>query len=291
MKLFFTIFTAVMFAANIHSLIAQDINMFLPDSLPGWEISVSEKEYTPETLYDYIDGGAELYLSYGMKGVVCSIFQKEGIGEIRVEVFDMGKSEDAFGVFSHTRENNEKIFGQGSQFFTGALIFWKDKYYVSVTANDDNEEIRKAINYIGTQIDNKITTTGRLPEILDLLPKEDVQTDGFIYFHHYIWLNSYYYIADDNFFLIDNTTQAVLANYGNKEHKIHLLLILYPDQFKANQAYHSFCERFIEDPGKSMTRIEDGSWVGSKIDDNLLICVFNADSESQAQSYLHKIHK
>jgi len=32
--------------------------------IKGWEISGEIKVYTPETLYDYINGAAELYLSY-----------------------------------------------------------------------------------------------------------------------------------------------------------------------------------------------------------------------------------
>ena len=52
-------------------------------------------------------------------------YQKEGQPEIIVDLFDMGTSQNAYGVFSHARETVEQNFGQGSQYTEGLLIFWK----------------------------------------------------------------------------------------------------------------------------------------------------------------------
>lgn len=291
MRLFY--FFAITAMLNLLPTItrAQNLNDYLPDSLQGWDLAIDDRKYSPETLYDYIDGGAELYLSYGMKEVICRIYKNEKQEEIRVEVFDMVKPEDAFGVFSHTRDKDEKLYGQGSQYFTGTLIFWKDHYYVSITANDENEVIRESIHSLALQIDKKISTTGNLPDIINMLPLEGLQQDAYIFFHHYIWLNSHYYIADDNFLAIDENTQAVLAGYGDKENRVHLLLINYPDALKAEQAHQNFIERFLDNPGDRIAKIEDGSWLGTTINDRLLICVFNAKSAEETESYLHKVSK
>jgi hypothetical protein len=39
----------------------EELLNLLPDSIDDWKLE-SDKYYNPETLYDYIDGGAELYI-------------------------------------------------------------------------------------------------------------------------------------------------------------------------------------------------------------------------------------
>jgi hypothetical protein len=283
------IFIIIMLDPIISAAGMQDLSLLLPDSLPGWDQIETERIYNTESLYDYIDGGAELYLSYGMKEVVSRIYHQANNSEIRVEIFDMSRSGDAFGVFSHTRTKDEKQYGQGSQYFTGALIFWKDRYYISITANDENDTIRKAIHSVAKQIDQKIINTGNLPSIVNFLPTQLAREDSYVYFHHYIWLNSRYYIADDNFLGINDSTQAVLAKYEEKNKRSILLLILYPDSTLAAIARQQFARRFIDSPNDEVSKIEDNSWLGIRLSGNLLACVFNARSKKEVVDFLDTI--
>ena len=263
---------------------AQDLFHLLPDNPPGWSNVDKDKLYTPETLYDYIDGGAELYLSYNMKEVAGRIIAN-GENEIRIEIFDMQRAPNAFGVFSHTRTKDEKKFGQGSQYFTGALIFWKDRYYIALTANDDNAEIDRALENIGKQIDQKIAGKGKLPAILDMLPVEGLETDGYVYFHHYIWMNSFYYISNENILNISDETDAVLAKYGEKEHRTYLLMIAYPGEQEATEAYNNLQSALFKGH-KNPQKIEDKTYIGAIREGAYLIAVFNADSSGDAASLL-----
>ncbi len=267
------------------------LSNLIPDSVEGWTPREPDKIYTPETLYDYIDGGAELYLSYGMKEVISRIIV-EGENEIRIEIFDMSEPKNAFGVFTHTRTTDENQYGQGSQYFPGAQIFWKGKYYIALTANDENESIVSAIKDIASDIDAKITSAGEIPAIVNLLPKEGLEPDGFLYFHHYIWLNSYYYISNDNILHIEPDTDAVLAKYGNKIHRYFLLIIKYPDSDSAMLAQNSFTEHFIDPDNTSYCqKIEDGSWLGITTKEEYLIGVFNAGSEESVLDLINSAEK
>ena len=67
----------------------ENIKTLLPDSINEWKKKTEDKLYTPENLYDYIDGGAELYISYGFTEVVSRIYFKENQPEIKVEIFDI----------------------------------------------------------------------------------------------------------------------------------------------------------------------------------------------------------
>jgi hypothetical protein len=267
---------------------AQDLSDLLPPVPPGWELLQEDKVYTPESLYDYIDGGAELYLSYGMNEVISRIVT-QGNNEIRIEIFDMMEARNAFGVFTNTRTKDEKQYGQGSQYFTGTQIFWKDKYYIAITANDENAAIVSAIKELAASIDSRIKTTGQLPEIVQYLPREGLQPDGYLYFHHYIWLNALYYIADDNFLNIESDTPAVLAKYNGKEDRIYLLLIQYSDQEKAEVNLLGFRERFLNETHESYQQVEDKTWLGAAVKGSLLICIFNAKTLEEAQELVKKV--
>jgi hypothetical protein len=256
----------------------------MPGNIPGWTIREADKIYTPETLYDYIDGGAELYISYGMKEVASRVIVNKN-NEIRIEIFDMTEPKNAFGVFSHTRTCDEKMYGQGSQYFTGAQIFWKNKYFIAITANDENESIVQAIQQIAAYIDSKITSKGEMPGIISLLPENGLERDGYIYFHHYIWLNSYHYIANTNFLNIGPDTDALLAKYHPKEKRCYLLLIKYPEIEDAKNAEQAFRGKFI-DPDNDLPYaiIEDRSWIGVETEEQYLIAVLNAaDKETVIQ--------
>ena len=67
----------------------KNIRALLPDSIDGWKKKTEDKFYTPENLYDYINGGAELYISYGFIEVISRTYYKENQPELKVEIFEM----------------------------------------------------------------------------------------------------------------------------------------------------------------------------------------------------------
>lgn len=269
-----------------------ELYKIVPATPQGWIKEGESTIYNKETLYDYIDGGAELYISYGMDSVISTLYTKEGIGEIRVEIFDMHNAENAFGVFSHTRTRDEKEYGNGSQYFTGALIFWKGNYYISVMADDENDEIKNAITELAKDTEEKINVNGSIPDIISFLPKENLIQDGFIYFHHYIWLNSYYFLSNENILNIDQNCHAVIGKYNVDKQRQYLLIVQYTDADKAMNAFISFRKHFLDDSLKTNTvNIEDETWVTGKQTGNFLIGVFNSPSKASAEGLLMKTEK
>jgi hypothetical protein len=61
-----------------------------------------ERTYKRESLYGYIDGGADLYLEYGFAGVTISEFSYLK-GKYKIEIFKMNDPESAYGIFSVSR--------------------------------------------------------------------------------------------------------------------------------------------------------------------------------------------
>ena len=192
----------------------QTVNEFvkiLPDKVDRWSRVEPPATYSPKTLSDYIDGGAELYLSYNFKGALAVKYRDASENEIAVDVFDMGSSYDAFGVFAHTRETIAEDFGQGSEYAAGLLTFWKGRFYVSVLAYPETAASKNAVTALGQAIAGAIKEEGPVPPILALLPQEDLQPESVRYFHHYIWLNSFTFVSNENVLDIGADTPATLA--------------------------------------------------------------------------------
>jgi hypothetical protein len=253
----------------------------LPDSIDEWTAGEIHSFNDNESLYDYINGGAELFISYGYQSAVSRRYLSEGQPEVTVEIFDMGNSENAYGVFSHARDEEDYKYGQGSQYIKGVLFFWKNNYYVSIMSSEETDETKKLFSDLGAIISDSIEGEGTIPGITELLPAEGLDKAGILYFHHYIWLNSYYFIAEENIFLIDDNTDAVLAKYGLPEHRNYLLIVQYNDEATALKAYKNFQDSYLmKDSRTDIVLLEDETWIGSDLYSNTFIAVFNGDSEA-----------
>ena len=254
-----------------------------PAGVNGWKANAPDRSYRGKQLYDYIDGGAELYLSYGFTLLLSRVYSRAGQPDITLDLFDMGGSRNAFGVFSQSREKIEKDAGQGSEYAAGQMTFWKDRYYVSIMGQDDTPEVKKAIFAMAKAIAAMIPDDGPLPDILDLLPRRGLVPESVRYFHHHAWLNSHYFIADRNILHINETTEAVLAKYGGGMKRTVLLLVEYAGERELRAARDEFAKAYLAGlNGRGAVRTEDGRWTACRSAGRLLGVVFNAPAEADA---------
>lgn len=261
----------------------------LPGTIDGWRRPGTPDLYTPENLSSYIDGGAELYISYNFKGALSLKYKDAAENEIAVDIFDMGTSHDAFGVFSHTRETIETDFGQGSEYASGLLTFWKDRYYVSILAYPETAAKKDVVFKLGRAIALAIEAEGPLPPILRLLPADGLLPETVHYFHHYIWLNSFYFVSNENVLNIGPDTPAVLAKYRRTGLTFFLLLVRYPEAARAEAAASLFRQRVLGGATDGMRPLAEGRWTGLRCSGDLISAVFNAPDAAAVRDVLSKI--
>lgn len=279
----------IMCCLNSFSAIAEK---FPADSLPEQFQSyhaTDKLNYTGKELYDYINGGAELYLSYGFVNMTGCKYSGENLPQITVEIYEMTSSENAFGVYTQSRDKEEYDYGQGSQSFLDFILFWKDRYFVIVNTKEIVPESETAIKYLAELIDRLIPNAGNTPAIINDLPKENLVPAGLLYFHHYIWLNAYYFIADHNILNIDEHTNAVLAKYGDAGNRLYFLLVEYPDEEKTAEAYNRFLEKYAPElnPLDPFVRLEDDTWFSAWKKGNKLGAVFNGNTREKVEELLN----
>ncbi len=235
-----------------------DYLSFLPGSVQGWKPANSGIIYDANTLYDYIDGGAELYISYGFENVISREYNKPDEANIHVEIFDMVSSYNAYGVFSNTAESANIDIGQGAQYIEGSLLFWKDKFFVSVFADDENEEVKKAILEIAHYIDSAIATEGKKPEIIRYLDVDGVKPESIVYFIHPAWQNYYHYICNENIFNISAVNDAATALYDKGDSHGFIVIVHYENDEKAAEQLELLKEYFREQTDETSGHIDLG---------------------------------
>jgi len=266
------------------------IAALLPDQLKGWRTSETIPLRSAADMYAYMDGGAELYLSYGFRQAISRRYTNDR-AEVVAEIYDLIESRNAFGVFSQSRENEDLLLGQGGFRLPGALFFWKHHYYISLSAWEPDEEANDFLLLLGKYIEAQISDIGPLPLLVHALPSEGLVPYGFLYFHHYVWLNAYFFISDNNVLLINNDTDALLARYSFGGRRLHLLIVEYPDTALAFKAFESFGLAFF--PGGltgNCVQMSDHTWLAAALSGRLISIAFG-ESEVQTRNLMQEAVK
>jgi hypothetical protein len=212
-------------------------------------------------------------------------FVKQDAPEITVEVFDMDTAQDAYGVFSHSRETEEPGIGQGYEYRGSLLCFWKGKYFVCVRGERETPESKEAIFKLAREIANKIPALGDKPEIVGFLPPENLSLGSVRFFHSHPSLNYHYFLAEENLLQLNDSTDAVIGRY--EPGGVHLLCVQYPDSELARKGYDSFISGFIpEGKDTGAGRVENGKWVVADVFANYAIMVFGAKHEMAGRTLL-----
>jgi hypothetical protein len=268
-----------------------ELYLSVPEKINGWVKLGQDEIYDRETLYDYMNGGAEVYLAFAFKKVFVRKYSGPDNNEITLDIYDMGSSSEAFGIFSCDREDEAIGIGQGSEFGPGLLRFWKDKYFVSIMAMGDEEQAESVMIGLAKLVDRLIPKKGSEPEILKILPEKGLKRDRISYFHSAVNLNNRFYIASDNILQLTDKTECVFAEYYEDEQVLGFLLVVrYESEKKAQTAYKSFLRIYMPEALETgEVRAEDGLWTVTHLDGNSLGIVFEAAEKDRALMLLSEM--
>jgi hypothetical protein len=256
-----------------------------PEDVTGWRLEKKPDRFGPETVYGYMNGGAEFFLAYRMKELAVGKFTKPGRPAITTEVYRMGSSQDAYGVFNFEQQDPPAGVGQDSEFGGGLLRFWKGSYFVSVFGEDSAPDVDAAVLNLGEQIARSIQESGDRPSLLGTLPQPEPSfaTRRTWYLKSHILLNQRFFISHQNVLNLGPSVEAVLARYAKGEERIFVLLLKYPSEERANTSIAGFRRAYMpEVKGEGMVRTENGKWTSVAQRGKFVIIVFDAKDELTA---------
>lgn len=264
----------------------------LPDTVVGWRASGATKLVTKSNIFDYMDGAGELYLAYDFHDLAAREYTHASQPKITAEVYRLGNSADAYGVYSHDRGTSGPAgIGQDRDYGFGLLRFWKNTYFARIVAERETAESKAAVLAIGRHISSEISGTGKRPSMLSLLPKTGLIPDSVHYFHKHTVLNFHFYLADGNILDLGDKTDALLAQYKLDSAKPRLLVIRYPSIKAASDAYAHFNRTYFKDKpapkGSSrIERVEQGDYTGIHRAGAILRLVFEAKTRERCAKLL-----
>lgn len=109
-----------------------------PACADGWVMEENVTLYTQDTLFDRIDGEAELYFPYGFKLLASARYQsrKNPLHAVEADVYRMGSLIDAFGIYANYRRSDDTEVALGARAFISPsqLLFYQDKFFVRLQA-------------------------------------------------------------------------------------------------------------------------------------------------------------
>jgi hypothetical protein len=190
----------------------------LPHELGAWQIIDSTRTFDENSLFDLIDGGADMYLEYGFQQVISASYQNKENLSIAVEIYEMKNAAAAFGMYSMnigTQGKNIPIGNEG-KLYNNYLMFWKDRFLVFLSAADTTHETSDGMVMIANTIDRKLGSPGKKPGLVQFLPADDLITSK--YFKGMLGFSSLYTFDTQNIF---GMKEGVSGDYPN--HRVFIL--------------------------------------------------------------------
>lgn len=134
-----------------------ELFIFLPTQNEGWIGKGKPEFYSKTQLYDYIDGGAEIFFKYGFDSLIVQeyCFRNKSI---ILEIYKMASSKSAFGIYSYNRNSRFAAVSIGNEGIDegSRIIFWQDRYYVIIQTFDSPQKIKTPLISLAKTVSAKI---------------------------------------------------------------------------------------------------------------------------------------
>lgn len=159
------------------------VESLLPKDIPeGWALIHAPQVYTKKTLFEHINGQAELFFKYNFQKSAFAIYQEKRnkTNQIELDIYDMGNVLHAFGMFSRSRsEDRPAGIGLDSYLDGQSLLFYKGEYFIMLYATESNHSTLKEW---GMMISSNLLDPSLPPKEIGYFPKERLQLGSIQYF-------------------------------------------------------------------------------------------------------------
>ena len=142
----------------------------LPE-LQGYKRLTNYPVYKPDNLYDFINGAADNYLSYGFEELHVAEYRK-GKNNIKLEIYRHKDNTQAFGIYSSERSSSFRFINIGSQGYKveGTLNFFKGNHYVKIRTSSKSEKVLQNLQTLGLRVADMLPGEAAMPKTLNDFP-------------------------------------------------------------------------------------------------------------------------
>lgn len=218
-------------------------NDVLSETIGEWRRVLGPNAYEgKQKLYEYVNGGAEPYLSYSFVCVVGAEYHKDPDKKILIDIWEFGSSDDAFGAFTKDRAGADINLGNAGARFHNCLYLWNGTYFIKIEPRE-GDVLPEEVTAVGKAIiDTMPYKKVSLPAVMDYLPEQYLIQGSQKFFHQKIILDNIYIsdnFIEENVFHLNEKTDAVVAEYRTQSNAepFKLMLIRYPGKAIARSAF------------------------------------------------------
>ncbi len=211
--------------------------------ITGWSQSGEIQTFTPKTLFEYIDGAADLYIVYDFQELKVAEYKDEKKASVTVEVYEPKTPTHAFGIYSQERLPNANFVEVGAQGYieNNVLNFLIGPYYVKMTSYNTGAEDREILLTFARKMSENLGWKGTLPSILFSFPEEGKKQ------------NSEKYI-NRNFLGYSFFHSAFIADYELSGKKFKLFIIEGADRKDCGE----MIEKYLQQNGSAGRNVVEG---------------------------------
>jgi hypothetical protein len=161
----------VIFCLSVN-LSATEIKEVAFPQLKGWKLSVTDKVYTTDNLWDIINGGADLYLNYGFSDLHIAEYKKGKNCTVYVQVYHHNSLNNAYGIYSTEKSPEFEFLNIGGEayIFNDILNAFIGEYYVKLYTTGQGKTISEDLKFIANQVIAVLGHEKNKPSIFEAFP-------------------------------------------------------------------------------------------------------------------------
>jgi hypothetical protein len=269
-----------------------EVVRYLPPGQPGIALQGQREHHVgSKALFDYMDGGAERYLAYGVSDLGVQNYT-QGEASAVVEIYRMGSPADAFGIYAGSaRGEHPADMGATATLAPGMLSFFKDRYYVRVVALSNSSKANDLIRSLAKATSNLIPGVSAAPAPLKLLPNDPV--DGSLRYLPNKETARTEWFSGEGEALFGPGARGVLGSYRRGDKTLTGTLMSYPDAGAAVKACLALAEKVglrwsagTEGACRASGTAADGTFATVSVVKSVLRWVTGAPDQASADALL-----
>ncbi len=149
----------------------EQLKSWLP-KVEGWTLSNKVEVFTPDNLFNRINGAAPLFIENNFKEMTAFEYTK-GDDYITIQAYRHGSLEDTFGMYASERspDMDNLSIGTEAQGDDTNIYFFADNIYVKIFANGSDNQ-GEIIREVAQRFASKINSKADYPAVVKLFPPE-----------------------------------------------------------------------------------------------------------------------
>lgn len=161
-----------------------DLSRYLPENMQDIQL-VRDSEirsYDENSLWEYIDGDAEIYLIYEFREAASTYYTKDET-ELTIDLYRFVNPLHAYGLYSRLRPENGEIIRLGAEGFTSPMLlnFTKGEFVVRIFGYDESMETEMLMLNLAEKVEKLLPGEAAKPKEFAIFPDSGkiTNTDDF----------------------------------------------------------------------------------------------------------------